>query len=65
MAPQSGSLCLQEFIGRSVPKLEYGLMLTGCEALYYTASLLWGLKDEFNQSGMQGGPYPDGEKHGR
>jgi|GEM_PF-1269345 hypothetical protein len=40
-------------------------MLTGCEALHYTISFFWGLKDEFNQSGMQGGPYQDGEKHGR
>ena len=40
-------------------------MLTGCQVLHYTAFLLWELKDKFDQSGMQGGQYPDGEKNGR
>jgi len=49
----------------SVSKFQVWAQLTGCEALHYTVSSLWGLKVEFDQSGMQGGPYPDGEKNGR
>jgi len=41
------------------------VMLTGCEALHYTACLLWELKDTSDQSSMQGGPYQDGETNGR